>query len=879
MVDSSDLAQVHLEAEDIARSVAQRLTTAHLLLALFTVENRAQLMLKERGVDEDALLEVLTSAPQEADLLSRELFERAREIARSCGSSEADCLHLLIACTRIRCLAQDLLIRVGVDLTSLRNNALSYYIGGRMPRKLQLGRAPSLPLPSGPSGRTPSGRTPSERIPSGRPLGAPPSPLPSHTVVTSLPPVPPALLPSPPPFSARDLVDEVAEADTVSRKPMEEIPSALPPAPVAPPYAPARPTGAVALPLSPPTVATPSAVPPPSTAFRPPPTARSAAGLQLDPKTFPLLNTLGRNLSMAALEGKLDPVVGRAREIDEVIDVLGKRRTNNPCLVGEPGVGKTAVVEGVAQRLLQLKGTLGDRVVVELDMATLVAGTQLRGSFSEKLNGLKDEVKKTNGRVVVFIDEIHTLVGAGATGDGPQDAANELKTAMARGEFPCIGATTHDEFRKFISADPALERRFTPVVVNEPSIPETITILQGLMPRYEQHHGLRYAPAALEAAASLAAKYVSDRFLPDKAISIADLAGSRCNREGKAIVEVADVARIVAKLAGLPEERLLMTDSARLLKLEEELSTRVIGHTDALQRIAKVIRRNYAGFSSRRPMGSFLFLGPTGVGKTEMARALAEVLFGSKDALIRLDMSEMAEGHGISRLIGAPAGYVGHGDGGQLTEPVRRRPSSVVVLDEIEKAHREVQLLLLQVLEEGRLTDGKGRHIDFSNTVLVMTTNLGAEAFGKVARPLGFGGREESATPQTDLDAATATARRALPPELWNRIDERLPFGPLDEAEVARIAALLLTESSKRLFTEKSIRYVAGNDVVQHLLRSGGYDPKLGARPMRQTVQRLIEAPLAEKILAGEFNGGDTVRITFHAGALTFHRDPGVSRP
>jgi ATP-dependent Clp protease ATP-binding subunit ClpC len=590
--------------------------------------------------------------------------------------------------------------------------------------------------------------------------------------------------------------------------------------------------------------------------------------LALEAKAFPLLTSLGRNLSVLAQDGKLDPVVGRAKEIEEVIDILGKRRTNNPCLLGEAGVGKTAVVEGVAQQLVTLRGTLSSKILIELDMASLVAGTQLRGSFSEKLNALKEEVKRADGRVVVFIDEIHTLVGAGSTGEGPQDAANELKTAMARGEFPCIGATTHDEFRKFITADPALERRFTPVVVNEPSVPQTVEILKGVIGRYEEHHGLQYAPEALEAAASLASRYVTDRFMPDKAISVADLAGSRCHREGKTTVEPADVARVVAKLAGVPEERLLMKDSARLLSLEADLSGRVIGHEEAVRRIARVIRRNYAGFASRRPMGSFLFLGPTGVGKTEMARALAEVLFGNRDALVRLDMSEMSEAHGVSRLIGSPAGYVGYGEGGQLSEPVRRRPSSVVVLDEIEKAHREVQMLLLQVLEEGRLTDGKGRHIDFSNTVIVMTTNLGAEAFSRAGRPLGFGA--DASAGQADTDAASAAARKALPPELWNRIDERLPFRPLREAEVARIATLLLNESSKRLATERGIEYVAGEDVVSHLLKSGGFDPQLGARPMRQVMQRLVEAPLAERILAGEFVAGDRVRVAVREGQLTF---------
>ncbi|HEX4622623.1 MAG TPA: ATP-dependent Clp protease ATP-binding subunit, partial [Myxococcaceae bacterium] len=768
MVDSTEFAQVLAEAEDIAKAVGQPVTSAHVLLAVFTVENRAQVVLHERGVDEDRLLEAMTAAPREDEGLLRELFARTREIATSCGSVEADCLHLLIASTRVRCLAQELLAKTGLDLTALRNNALSYFLSGRMPRKLQPGRL---------GGQPPR--------PVGRPLGSPPSPLPAATAVLSVPE------PAPRTLTARDLIDSEEE---------EEAPQVVP------------------LPVE---------APAPRRAAR----TAAPAGVSLDAKRFPTLSGLGRNLTQWAYEGRLDPVIGRAREVEEVIDILGKRRTNNPCLVGEPGVGKTAVVEGVAQKLLGLRGALAQKIVVEIDMGTLVAGTQLRGSFSEKLNALKDEVRRAEGRVIVFIDELHTLVGAGSTGDGPQDAANELKSAMARGEFPCIGATTHDEFRKYISGDAALERRFTPVVVAEPSITETVAILSGIISRYEDHHGLHYAPEALEAAASLAAKYVTDRFLPDKAIAIADLAGSRCRREGKERVEPTDVAQVVAKLAGIPEERLLMNDSARLLRLEDELGERVVGHGEALARIARVVRRNYAGFSSRRPMGTFLFIGPTGVGKTELARALADVLFGNRDALVRIDMSELAEAHGVSRLIGAPPGYVGYGDAGQLTEPVRRRPSSVVVLDEIEKAHREIQLLLLQVLEEGRLTDGKGRHIDFSNAVVVITTNLGSEAFSRKGRAVGFGAAD--ASDAGAVDAAQAAVRSALPPELWNRIDERLVFAPLSEADVARIAELLLAESSRRLAEEKGIAYVAGRDVVAHLLRSGGFDPSLGARPMR----------------------------------------------
>ncbi|HZW90587.1 MAG TPA: ATP-dependent Clp protease ATP-binding subunit, partial [Myxococcaceae bacterium] len=616
MVDSSDLALVLSEADDIAQSVSQKPTTAHAVLALFTVDNPGQRLLKERGVDEDRLLALVKSAPTEPDGTLRELRERAREIARACGSREADCLHLLIAVTRLRCAGHELLAGTGLDLTAVRNTALSYFLSGRMPRKFgpRDARSPARPAPAPP------------RV--------------STTV---------ALLPE---ASPRALVDSDGEA-------LAALP--FPPAP--------------------------------ATGLAPPPVLRvvtPAEGLpwELDPATFPLLAQLGRNLTALAREGGLDPVVGRAREMEEVLDVLGKRRTNNPCLVGEPGVGKTAVVEGVAQRLLSAPGDLGKKVVVELSTADLLAGTSLRGSLSERLNGLKEEMRRAGGRVVVFLDEIHTLVGAGSTGEGAQDAANELKGALARGEFPCIGATTHDEFRRFIQADPALERRFTAVVVREPTVAETVEILSGLLTRYEEHHRVRYARAAVEAAASLAARYVTDRQNPDKAVSLLDLAGSRVTRAGRDRVEVKDVAEVVARIAGLPVERLLTGDAARLLRLEEELGARVVGHAAAVERVARVLRRNYAGFASRRPLGSFLFLGPTGVGKTELARALADVLFGTRDALIRLDMSELSESHATSRLIGAPAGYVGYQDGGQLTEAVRRRPSAVVLLDEVEKAHR-----------------------------------------------------------------------------------------------------------------------------------------------------------------------------------------------
>ncbi|HLT29701.1 MAG TPA: ATP-dependent Clp protease ATP-binding subunit, partial [Myxococcaceae bacterium] len=704
MIDGSDLAKVLSEASDIARTVGQRMTSAHALLALFTVDNRGAALLRDRDVDEDRLLSCLAGAPTEPEANLRELREKAREIARSCGSTETDCLHLLIAMTRVRCAAQELLARVGVDLTSLRNKALSYHLSGRMPRSLQTSnRPPVLPGP----------------LPTRRP-GAPPAPLPGASTLALERPVRPARV-APPPPSIRDLVDPSEDEELLEAPTPEPLPRS---APAAAPIARTEPAPA------------PRPDPLPSLNERRETPPAMEALRELDPRLYPNLHALGRNLTLEAQTGQLDPVIGREKEIEEIIDILGKRRANNPCLVGEPGVGKTAVVEGVAQSLLTQHGPLSDRLIIELDMATLVAGTQLRGSFSERLNAIKDEVRQAQGRIVVFIDEIHTLIGAGTTGDGPQDAAQELKTAMARGEFPCIGATTHDEYRKFISNDPALERRFTSVTVEEPDVPQTVQILAGVKGRYEDHHQLRYSHAALESSASLAGRYIKDRCMPDKAIQVMDLAGSRARREGRDRVEPVDIARVVAKLAGVPEERLLMNDTSRLLGIEEALGKRVIGHAEAVEKIARVLRRNYAGFATRRPMGSFLFLGPTGVGKTEMARSLAHVLFGREEAMVRIDMSELAEAHAVSRLVGAPAGYVGYGDGGQLTEAVRRHPSSVVVLDEIEKAHPDVLMLLLQVLEEGRLTDGKGRHVDFSNTVVVMTTNLGADAFGKSARTL-----------------------------------------------------------------------------------------------------------------------------------------------
>jgi ATP-dependent Clp protease ATP-binding subunit ClpC len=596
----------------------------------------------------------------------------------------------------------------------------------------------------------------------------------------------------------------------------------------------------------------------------------------LDEERFPLLVGLTRNLSAEAARGLIDPVIGRDRVIDTIIDVLNKRRSNNPCLVGEPGVGKTAIVEGLAvaieahgERLAALR----DRVILSLDVGSLVAGTELRGSFSRRMAKLKDEVREADGRVIIFIDELHTLVGAGS-GEGPLDAANDLKAALARGEFPCIGATTPREYHRHIEKDPALERRFQPVEVEEPSEEEALLILKGVIDKYEDHHGVLYQPEAVEAAVRLSRRYLVDRRLPDKAFNLVDTAAARAVRHGKEVVEIEDIAAVVGELTQIPVERLLMTDAERMLSLRDFLGARIIGHDEVLDQVTEVIQRNSAGFSSRRPIGSFLFLGPSGVGKTETAKVLAEFLFCAKDAMTRFDMSEFMERHAVSRLLGAAPGYVGHEEAGQLTAALTRRPYQIILFDEIEKAHADVLNVLLQVLDEGHITDAKGRSLSLSNTVIIMTTNLGATVLNdKSKRRIGFGGAPAPASgpgrlDPGDLDAVLREARRAIPPELWGRIDEKCVFAPLGEGEIARITRLLIDESSQRLLEERRISYEAGDDVIAHLMAHGGHDPSLGARPMRRAVQRICETAIARAVLKGDAQPGDHLSLQMDGDQL-----------
>ncbi|HSQ63236.1 MAG TPA: ATP-dependent Clp protease ATP-binding subunit [Polyangiaceae bacterium] len=600
------------------------------------------------------------------------------------------------------------------------------------------------------------------------------------------------------------------------------------------------------------------------------PAAGAAKRFVLDAKRFRVVSQLGRNLTLAAAQGELDPVVGRDLDIERTLDVLAKRHGNCPCLLGPAGVGKTSVVRGLAQRIADGDSVCGldDRVIVEITPAALLAGTGARGSLAERIAELRAEVAAAQGRVVLFFDEIHALFGP----DAGEEATTELKIALSRGELPCIGATTTEEYRRTIENDAALARRFSIVEVDEPSPEEAYLALEGILPAFEKHHDATYVKESLAAAINWSVRYVPSRALPDKAVGILDLAGARTRRRGEKKVTVEQIAEVVSELAHVPMERLLESDGERMLRLEALMAERVVGHTDALGRIAAVLRRNASGFRSRRPIGSFLLLGPTGVGKTETAKAIAECLFHSPDAMTRLDMSEYAESHAIARLFGAPPGYVGHESGGQLTEAVRRRPYQVLLLDEIEKAHRDVLESFLQVLDEGRLTDGRGRTVDLTNTVILMTSNLGAEispdrgARGRV----GFAppSRSTSARDTEYRSAVVAAARAALPPELYNRIDEVLAFAPLGKDDVREVARRMLAALGEELARARGVRLDASEAALDALLTSGGFDPELGARPMRRAIARLVEAPIAEMLLRGEIARGDVVTVDAEHGTI-----------
>ncbi len=587
----------------------------------------------------------------------------------------------------------------------------------------------------------------------------------------------------------------------------------------------------------------------------------------LDATKYPTLAKLGRNLTEMASLDRIDEVIGRDDEIERLLDVLARRRSNNPILVGPPGVGKTAIVEGLARRLAHggagVRGLEGT-IVVELSAGGLVSGTGVRGALSERMRRLQFEVKRANGRIVLFIDEVHALFTGG---DAPDDLAHELKASLARGELPCIGATTDAEYRKYVERDAALARRFSPIHIAEPSADDAIEILRGIAPRYEVHHGIAYEPAAVEAAVELSVRYMSEQTLPDKAIGLLDLAGARTRRRGGSTVDLEAVAQVIAEKVRVPVERLLVSDSQRLLELEAHLAEHVVGHLDVMKRIADALRKGAAGFHGHRPLATFLFLGPTGVGKTETARALNELFFMGCP-MTRIDMSELSESHTVAKLVGAPPGYVGHDAGGQLTEAIRHRPYQLVLLDEIEKAHIDVLQSLLPLLEDGRLTDGKGRTVDCTHTIVVMTSNLGALQGGGQGS-IGF--RDESSPSRgRGLSSALQAARRALPPELWNRIDEPLFFGALSRDEVGEIARRMCAGVALQLRDRQGVELRIDESAIDALARLGGYDAELGARPMRRIIGRLIEAPLAAAILGGKVERGDHIAASGTDDAIHF---------
>ncbi len=650
----------------------------------------------------------------------------------------------------------------------------------------------------------------------------------------------------------------------------------------------------------------------------------------------PSLDEFGTDLTLAAQEQRLDPVVGREKEIERVIQILARRTKNNPVLIGEPGVGKTAVAQGLAIRIVnsEVPDILEGKKVVQLDMGLLVAGTKYRGEFEERLKKIMDEIRQA-GNVILIIDEMHTLIGAGAA-EGAIDAANILKPALSRGEIQIIGATTLEEYRKYVEKDSALERRFQPIIIEEPSMEDTIEIIKGLRPKYEEHHRLKISDEAIEAATELSYKYIPDRFLPDKAIDIVDEAASKVriqnsalppegkeiekelkavikqkedairnqefevasnlrddeaelkekireltqkwrdeNDSNKPVVTAENIAEVVSIMTGIPTAKITETESEKLLHLEEMLHARVIGQDAAVQAISKAIRRARVGLKSpNRPIGSFIFSGPTGVGKTELAKALAEAVFGSEDNMIRVDMSEFMEKHSTAKLIGSPPGYVGYDDGGHLTETIRKKPYSVILFDEIEKAHPDVFNIMLQILDDGRLTDSKGRHINFKNTIIIMTSNVGASQITTTGK-LGFAVSDDEGKSKYEhlKDTVMEEMKKSFRPEFLNRIDEIIVFSHLSKPEIRQIVDLMLNDLFKRL-SAKNIK-IEVTDEVKDYLGDAGYSEAYGARPLRRLIQKRIEDGLAEEILAGMYTEGGKITLVLENDKIVFKSEKG----
>jgi ATP-dependent Clp protease ATP-binding subunit ClpC len=905
---ATDVGALRREAETLAKERTERVSTSHLLVALARRGGLAGELLAERRVtpelltkalrvatDDEVSSEAAVSSPDAARPIDR-LLLRARDFAGRSRrlpaggalASDVDGSHVLLAiCVERGSAAHKTLGQLGVDLARLRASLVQHVTGSVEPRRrpaeaaheisaphantqanahahpsthARLESPPARPRTSMPLRPLPTARSSADP----RPTSAPREPAGARHA-HSTPPPPSGEVATRAPGAANSASDDrealqiQSIADAFLRDEAPHVaPNAAPPSPSAP-------VGPALMRKQPRNLKRT-----PSRDAKPP---AEPTPFDLDPRTSPVLCAIGTNLTAMAARGELDPVVGRDAEIDRALDVLAKRSANNPCLVGAPGVGKTAIAHGVARRIAARQGVQGldDRVIVEVPIGELLAGTGVRGALAERLGSIRKEVAQAHGRVVVFLDEIHALLG----GEAGEEAANELKTALARGELPCIGATTLTEYKRAIERDAALARRFTVVDVPELDPAAAKIVIEAASGVLASHHGVTFDAAAKDCAIAWTVRYLPGRALPDKALAALDLAGARARRNARTTVGREALAEVVAEMADVPVARLLERDGERFLNLEARLCARVVGHAEPISKIARALRRGAAGLRGQRPLFSALLLGPTGVGKTETAKAIAEVLFDDPTAMTRLDLSEYAEPHAVARLLGAPPGYVGHDDGGQLTEAVRRRPYQVVLFDEMEKAHRDVLEALLQVLDEGRMTDGRGRTIDFTNTVVVFTSNLGSEVSfeaPRAPRRVGFGVADGGASVPTESlrreEAVIAAARAALPPELYNRYDEVLVFAPLQRADVAQIAKLALDRLGHDLQKSRGLSLQVDPEVIEVLLDHGGFDPSMGGRPVRREVARLVEAPLAELLLKGDVNPGDVVWITVEGGSI-----------
>lgn len=845
-MSTSELSQLRKAAKAFAKKNRQKLSTIHVLCAVFEQTGPARELLLQRRLDADGLARACRAFDEELDDAVANAFGEAREVARfasvparmaaagrASGPSAAAprALHLLIALlSNRRFAAPRSLQHCGVDVAKLRM-AATRIAHGRVaaPRASRIAseharKAPRMDAQLSKHARARRVGPTADSSRRGR------------AVPVSLLPPASEKKPTRTPAKTKAKAKPKAVTSSKDRRPSSKSPRAK--------------GGSDIKTASPKAAAVADA------------SKRSSARpmLEFDAESFPLIHRLGNNLTAAATRGELDPVVGREQEVEQVLEVLVKRHANNALLVGAAGVGKTSVARAVAAKL-----AAESRVLIALPVSDLLAGTGARGSLSERILGLRAEVEQA-GNIVLFVDDFHELLQGAA-----DEALGELRSMLAAGDVAVVATTSPADYRRCIETDAALARRFSTVAIDEPDEALAHEILEVVAKQLETHHGVRFRPDAIRGAVQWSQRYVRGRALPDKAVAILDRAGARMQRQKGQGVDRAAVAAVVSAMAEVPEERLLQTDHERMLALAELMAERVVGHDEACQKIAAVLRRNAAGLRGNRPIGTFLLLGPTGVGKTETAKAVAELLFHSPDAMTRLDMSEYAEAHAVARLIGAPPGYVGHEAGGLLTEAVRKRPYQVVLLDEIEKAHRDVLEVFLQVFDEGRLTDGRGRTVSFDNTVLILTSNLGAGEMRAVQtkRSVGFGARKQE-TPSSELATVAIQAAKAqLPPELYNRLDEVMFYAPLRRDHVAAVAERMLRQLRGTL-EQRGVHVEIDAGVLEVLLEQGGYDVEMGARPMRRTIVRLIEAPIADLILKGELNDGAVLLIAGSDAELVF---------